>query len=85
MPLETFDKISDLDAANPPGTDLRSQGDDHVRGLKLTLRNIDPALKVGGLAQLGFPGHCVVELQSHRVSLGGVGVKNRPTQAALRP
>lgn len=56
MGLESFDKISDLDAANPPGGDNREQGDDHLRGIKLTLRNLDPSIKVGGPAQLKLPG-----------------------------
>jgi len=38
MGLETFTgKVSDLVATNPPGTDPKSQGDDHLRGIKTTI------------------------------------------------
>ena len=38
MPVETFDKIDSLNASNPVGaTDPKSQGDDHIRGIKSTL------------------------------------------------
>lgn len=38
MPLETANYISDLDAANPNNTDLKSQGDDHLRLIKKALK-----------------------------------------------
>jgi hypothetical protein len=38
MGLEVFTgKISDLVITNPPGTDPKSQGDDHIRGIKKTM------------------------------------------------
>lgn len=38
MGLETFTgKVSDLVETNPPGTDPKSQGDDHLRGIKKTI------------------------------------------------
>ena len=37
MPLESFGYIKDLVVTNPLGTDPKSQGDDHIRGVKLTL------------------------------------------------
>ena len=37
MALETGDFIGDLDPANPPGADPKSQGDDHLRLIKNTL------------------------------------------------
>ncbi len=37
MALETGTYISDLNSANPPGTDLKSQGDDHIRLIKATI------------------------------------------------
>ena len=38
MGLETFTgKVSDLVPANPSGTDPKSQGDDHLRGIKTTI------------------------------------------------
>lgn len=38
MGLETGSKISDLNEANPLGTDAKSQGDDHIRLIKSTLK-----------------------------------------------
>jgi len=38
MGLETFTgRVSDLVLANPSGTDPKSQGDDHLRGIKTTI------------------------------------------------
>jgi hypothetical protein len=43
MSLETYTgKISDLVDTNPTGTDPRSQGDDHLRGIKYTLKQSFP-------------------------------------------
>lgn len=42
MALEAATYISDLVSANPPGTDLRKQGDDHIRLLKTTMQNTFP-------------------------------------------
>lgn len=39
MPIESAQFIGDLNPANPPGTDPRSQGDDHLRLVKNVLRN----------------------------------------------
>ena len=39
MSLETGSYIGDLNPANPPGTDPKSQGDDHIRLEKSALRN----------------------------------------------
>jgi len=40
MALEgTFNTIADLDPANPGPADIKSAGDDHLRGIKKTLRN----------------------------------------------
>ncbi len=50
MPLETGDYINDLVVTNPPGTDPKSQGDDHLRLIKDTLQN-----SLGGLARLCVP------------------------------
>ncbi len=38
MPLETGTQIGDLDPANPPGTDLLAESDDHIRLLKLCVK-----------------------------------------------
>jgi hypothetical protein len=38
MSLESFAYIKDLVATNPLGTDPKSEGDDHLRGVKLTLK-----------------------------------------------
>lgn len=57
MPLESApEKLEDLNEAWPQGTDQRSFGDDHFRQFKDVVRNLVPTIKVGGLAQLGFPG-----------------------------
>lgn len=42
MPLETGTYINDLDSSNPAATDLKSQGDDHLRLIKDVLRNTFP-------------------------------------------
>lgn len=42
MPIEAFDKISNLVSAYPQGGDTKSQGDDHIRGVKQTLLNTFP-------------------------------------------
>ena len=39
MALETVTYITDLNANNPQGTDQQSQGDDHLRNIKLGLLN----------------------------------------------
>lgn len=48
MPLEPkFEYIDDLDPTSPLGTDLYSQGDDHLRGIKSVLSNQFPNLGSG--------------------------------------
>lgn len=42
MGLETATYILDFNAANPPGSDPKSQGDDHVRLIKNVLRSTFP-------------------------------------------
>ena len=42
MGLETGAYVGDLNAANPSGTDPKSQGDDHIRLLKTAARNSFP-------------------------------------------
>ena len=42
MPVETFNYIDSLNTANPTSTDNVSEGDDHIRGLKTTLKNTFP-------------------------------------------
>lgn len=42
MPLETFNFLDSLNASNPPVSDGVAQGDDHLRGIKLTLKNTFP-------------------------------------------
>lgn len=39
MSLETGTYLDDLNTANPPGADPKSQGDDHIRLLKYVIRN----------------------------------------------
>jgi len=48
MGLETFTgKVSDLVATNPPGTDPKSQGDDHLRGIKKTIIGQSVNMQIG--------------------------------------
>jgi hypothetical protein len=42
MGIETFNYIDSLDTANPTATDNVSEGDDHLRGIKTTLKNSFP-------------------------------------------
>ena len=42
MPVETFNFIDSLNTANPTATDNVSEGDDHIRGIKTTLKNTFP-------------------------------------------
>ena len=42
MAIETFGFIDDLNAANPTATDNVSEGDDHLRGVKATLKSTFP-------------------------------------------
>lgn len=42
MSLETPTWISDFVPTNPPGSDLRSQGDNHIRNMKAALQNTLP-------------------------------------------
>ena len=52
MALESATYINDLAAANPVGTDPKSQGDDHIRLIKQVLKNsflnLSGAILVGG-------------------------------------
>jgi hypothetical protein len=45
MGLESFGLIKDLVDTNPVGTDPKSQGDDHIRGIKATLKDQFPNLE----------------------------------------
>jgi len=44
MGTETFNYIDSLNTANPASTDNVSEGDDHIRGIKTTLKNTFPNL-----------------------------------------
>src|SRR5262245_16533370 len=48
MALEGASYINDLVTGNPPGTDSKSQGDDHIRLIKTVLKNTFP-LAIGPL------------------------------------
>ena len=72
MALESGSFISDLNPANPAGTDNRSQGDDHIRLIKSTLKNTFPNVNgavtatdeqlnaVAAAGALTFPGMIVM-------------------------
>jgi len=67
MSLEAYTgKISDLVDTNPTGSDPRSQGDDHLRGIKYTLKQSFP--KATGPLLVG-PG-VSVELKSGNPTIG---------------
>lgn len=59
MSLESANYVSDLDSSNPDGTDLTSQGDDHIRLLKAALKATFP----GASKAFRFP-NCAVEATS---------------------
>lgn len=42
MSLETGTYVADLNVSNPPGSDTKSQGDDHLRLIKTVLQNTFP-------------------------------------------
>ena len=42
MGIETFNYIDSLNTSNPTSTDNVSEGDDHIRGIKTTLKNTFP-------------------------------------------
>src|SRR5215470_3922518 len=52
MSLEAATYIADLDQSNPTPTDLKSQGDDHLRLIKSVLKNTFP----GSNKPFAFPG-----------------------------
>ena len=72
MALESGTYISDLVPSNPAGTDDRSQGDDHIRLIKSTLKNTFPNVNgavsatdeqlsaLSGAGVLAFPGMIVM-------------------------
>lgn len=55
MPLETGSYIANLVATNPPGTDPKQQGDDHLRLIKTALLNCFPGL-TGSIMVTGTDG-----------------------------
>jgi hypothetical protein len=58
MPIESAQYISQLDPANPLSTDSVSQSDDHLRTIKLALKNTFPLLDAPvplTAAQLSYP------------------------------
>ncbi len=55
MGLESVTTIADLVATNPLATDDRSQGDDHIRNLKVAVRSLLATANLTNLAQIGFP------------------------------
>jgi len=44
MGLESGTYLNDLVVTNPPGTDVRSEGDDHIRLIKTVLQNTFPGM-----------------------------------------
>ena len=44
MTIETFGSIHQLDTSHPTNVDLLSEGDDHIRGIKSTLKDTFPSI-----------------------------------------
>lgn len=73
MALETATYISDLVTTNPTSTDPKSQGDDHLRLIKTTLKNSFP----------GFPGMVIVTgSEAQGATVNDYTVTISPTPAA---
>lgn len=62
MPLETYQWFKDFVLTNPEGTDPKSQGDDHFRGVKTTIVNQFP----------NFTGEAVTLTEAEINALGGL-------------
>jgi hypothetical protein len=65
MAVENFGFIKNLVETNPAGTDPKSQGDDHLRGIKKTLLN-----QFAGFTE-GIP---ITISESTLNGLGGIGL-----------
>lgn len=75
MPLESVTHISDLNVSNPPGTDTKAQGDDHIRNIKNALRTDFPNINGvvnATLAQLNALAGATVDGQILRRSGGAI-------------
>lgn len=82
MGLESGTYVSDLVETNPPGTDPKSQGDDHLRLIKSVLKNSLPTLDgpltaakvpftpAGGIAAENIQA-AIAELDSEKVNRSG--------------
>jgi hypothetical protein len=75
MPLESVTHIADLNVSNPPGTDTKAQGDDHIRNIKTALKT-DLATITGPitatLAQINALGGATVDGQILRRVAGAI-------------
>ena len=96
MALETYTgKIADLVVTNPTPTDPKSQGDDHLRGIKYTLQQSFPGFDgplnaarvpftpAGNIAANNVQA-AVQELDTEKVSLAALGAQTwqRPPRIA---
>jgi hypothetical protein len=85
MGLETGNYISDLVATNPPGTDPKSQGDDHLRLIKDVLKNTVPdANSAINFKQVSFAANGYAKLPGGLiVQWGTISVTPSTTQQQL--
>lgn len=79
MSLETGSFISDLVASNPTSTDLKSQGDDHIRLLKATVKGTFPNLT--GAVTVTHADLNTVPSKSNSASPTFTGIPAAPTAA----
>ena len=88
MPLESGTFISDLVAANPPGTDGLAQTDDHLRLLKNVLKTTFPNLNGAVSAtdeQLSLIGSDTLEFADGGATAPLLRSKTEPTLGFFRP
>src|SRR3990172_3860205 len=87
MALETGDYVSDLDFANPPGTDPRRQGADHLRLIKKAVKQTFPNFAgIFSRVQVKAGSYTIVADDNHTaILLGGSGAVLTLPDAATLP
>jgi hypothetical protein len=77
MALETGSFISDLNASNPTSTDLKSQGDDHIRLVKAAVKGTFP--NVTGAVTASHTVLNTVSLKANAADAALTGIPTAPT------
>lgn len=77
MSLETGTYISDLNSANPVGTDVKSQGDDHIRLVKSTILATFPNV-TGAITPTHTDLNQLLNAGSHAGMLNDIGLLDDP-------